>query len=147
MAWVCACVHTKSLQLCPTSMGFSRPGYWSGLPCLPSGDFPNPGMEPRSLALQADSLPSELPRKPRSVFTSTLFSLRSHLSSMLGCLPGLYSLNESVEGLLCLRELAPVLLWADTCISKLLLEITLSRPSLFSSQNSGHPLKVQSYSQ
>ena len=146
MACVCACVHTKSLQLCPNSMGFSRPGYWSGLPCLPLGDLPNPGMELRSLALQAVSLLSELPGKPQSVFTSTLF-LRSHLSSMLGCLPGLYSLNESVEGLLCLRELAPVLLWADTCISKLILEITLSRSSLFSSQNSGHPLKVQSYSQ
>ena len=42
-------------------MGFSREEYWSGLPCPPPGDLPNPGTEPRSPALQADSLPSEPP--------------------------------------------------------------------------------------
>ena len=41
----------------PLSMGFSRQEYWSGLPCPPPGDLPNPGIEPRSPALQADSLP------------------------------------------------------------------------------------------
>ena len=30
-------------------MGFSRQGYWSGLPCPPPGDLPDPGMEPSSL--------------------------------------------------------------------------------------------------
>ena len=34
----------------PMSMGFSRQEYWSGLPCLPPGDLPNPGTEPRSHA-------------------------------------------------------------------------------------------------
>ena len=43
----------------PLSMGFSRQEHWSGLPCPPQGDLPDPGMEPRSPALQADSLPSE----------------------------------------------------------------------------------------
>ena len=33
----------------PLFMGFSRQEYWSGLPCLPPGDLPNPGMEPTSL--------------------------------------------------------------------------------------------------
>ena len=46
------------------SMGFSRQVYWSGLLCPSSGDRPNPGIEPRSSALQADSLPVELPGKP-----------------------------------------------------------------------------------
>ena len=41
------------------SMGFSRQEYWSGLLCPPPGDLPNPGIKPRSSALQADSLPSE----------------------------------------------------------------------------------------
>ena len=41
----------------PLSMGFSRQEYWSGLPCRPPGDFPNPRMQPRSPASQADSLP------------------------------------------------------------------------------------------
>ena len=31
------------------SMGFSRPEYWSGMPCSPPGDFPDPGIEPVSL--------------------------------------------------------------------------------------------------
>ena len=59
----------SSVQLCatpwivahqaPLSMGFSRQEYWSGLPCPPPRDLPNPGTEPRSPALQADSLSSE----------------------------------------------------------------------------------------
>ena len=44
----------------PLSMGFSRQEYWSGLPYPSPGDLPNPGIEPGSPALQADSLPSEL---------------------------------------------------------------------------------------
>ena len=40
-------------------MGFSRPEYWSGLPCPPLGDLPNPGIDSRSPALQADSFWSE----------------------------------------------------------------------------------------
>ena len=43
----------------PPSMGFSRQEYWSRLPYLPPGDLPDPGIEPRSPALQADSLLSE----------------------------------------------------------------------------------------
>ena len=46
------------------SMGFSRQEYWSGLPIPSPGDLPNPGTEPRSPALQADSLQSETPVKP-----------------------------------------------------------------------------------
>ena len=42
---------------------FSRQENWSGLPCLPPEDLPNPGIEPRSPALQMDLLPSEPPRE------------------------------------------------------------------------------------
>ena len=48
----------------PLSMEFSRQEYWSGLPFPSPGDLPDPGIEPRSSALQADSLSSEPPRKP-----------------------------------------------------------------------------------
>ena len=41
------------------SMGFSRQECWSGLPFPSPGDLPDPGIEPRSPALQADALPSE----------------------------------------------------------------------------------------
>ena len=39
----------------PLSMGFSRQEYWSGLPFLPPGDLPEPGIKPESPALQEDS--------------------------------------------------------------------------------------------
>ena len=55
--WTAACQA-------PLSMGFSRQENWNGLPCPLSGDLPNPGTEPRSPALQVDSLPSEPPGKP-----------------------------------------------------------------------------------
>ena len=66
------CMRGKLLQLCLTlwdpldctqpgsslSMGFSRQEYWSGFPCSPPGDLPDPGIKPVSPAiLQAESLP------------------------------------------------------------------------------------------
>ena len=54
----------------PLSTGFSRQEYWSGLPCPPPGDLPDPGIEPRSLHLLhwwADSLPLAPPGKPQSL--------------------------------------------------------------------------------
>ena len=68
--WFTLCVLVT--QLCPTlcdprscsppwfSVGFSRQEYWSGLPFLSPEDLLNPGIEPWSPALQADSLPFEL---------------------------------------------------------------------------------------
>jgi len=50
----------------PLSMGFSRQEYWSGLPFPSPGNFLDPGIESGSLALQEDSLPSELSGKPLS---------------------------------------------------------------------------------
>ena len=50
---------TVALQA-PLSMGFSRQEYWSGLPCPPPGDLPNPGIKPVSFMFphwQAGSLP------------------------------------------------------------------------------------------
>ena len=54
---------TVAYQASP-SMGFPRQGYWSGLPFPSPGDLPDPGIEPRSPALQADALPSEPPENP-----------------------------------------------------------------------------------
>ena len=50
-----------------SSVHGDSPGRNTGvnLPCPPPGDLPNPGMEPRSPALQAGSLPAEPPGKPR----------------------------------------------------------------------------------
>jgi len=44
--------------------GIFQQEYWSGLPFPSPGDLPDPGIEPRSPALQGDALPSEPPGKP-----------------------------------------------------------------------------------
>ena len=49
----------------PLSRGFSRQEYWCRLLFPSSGDLSNPGIEPGSPALQADSLLSEPPGNPR----------------------------------------------------------------------------------
>ena len=72
---VCVCVLVVKLcmTLCdpmnysPSShlpMGLLRQEYWSRLPFLSPGDLPNPGIEPGSPTLQADSSLSEPPGKP-----------------------------------------------------------------------------------
>ena len=60
-------------------MGFSRQEYWSGLPFPSPGDLPNPGIKPRSSALQTDSLPSELSGKPsiEMLYSRTLLFIYS----------------------------------------------------------------------
>ena len=54
--WLFAIPWTTAHQA-PLSMGFPRKEYWSGLPFVSPGDLPDPGIEPVSPALQADSLP------------------------------------------------------------------------------------------
>ena len=68
----------------PLSMGFSRQEYWSGLLFPPPGDLPNPGIDPRSPALLADSLSSEPPGKSlnHSQFTSVPLSCSVMSSSL-----------------------------------------------------------------
>ena len=54
----------------PLSMGFFRQEYWSGLPCPPSGDLPDPGIEPMSLMSpdwQENSLPLASSGKPWTI--------------------------------------------------------------------------------
>ena len=50
------------------SMGFPRQEYWRGLPFPSPGNLPDPGIKPRSLALQADFLLSELSGKPKVIY-------------------------------------------------------------------------------
>ena len=57
-------------------MEFSRPEYWSGLPCSPPGDIPRPGTEPRSPTLQVDSLPAEPQGKPKNTGMGNLSLLQ-----------------------------------------------------------------------
>ena len=88
---ICECaVLGLVTQLCPTlcdPMNCGPPGssvrgdssgkeYWSGLLGLSPGDLPNPGIEPRSPALQMDSLPSEPPGKPMNTGVGNLSLLQ-----------------------------------------------------------------------
>ena len=60
----------------PLSIEFFRQEYWSGLPCPPPGDLPNPEIEPRSPTLQVDSLLSEPPGKPKNTGVGSLSLLQ-----------------------------------------------------------------------
>ena len=59
------CDPMAAARQAPLSMGFSRQD-WSGLSFPSPEDLPDPGIEPGSSALQADSLPAELPGKPHT---------------------------------------------------------------------------------
>ena len=93
------CVCARVMSLCatpwtvahqaPLSMGFSRQGYWSGLPCLPPGHLPNPGIQPTSLispalaGISAYSLPLLLPGKPHILsIVYFYFSCKTNLGSL-----------------------------------------------------------------
>ena len=72
---LCATPWTVDYQA-PSSMGFSRQEYWSGLPFPSPGDLPNPGIKPGSPALQANSVPAEPPEKPTNTGVGSLFLLQ-----------------------------------------------------------------------
>ena len=76
------------------SMKFSRPEYWSGYPFPSPGDLANPGIEPRSPALQADSLPAEPQGKPKNTGVGSLSLLQ-----------GIFRTQESNRGLLHCRQI------------------------------------------
>ena len=73
--WLFETLWTVAYQA-PPSMRFSKQEYWSGLPFPSPGELPNPGIEPGSAALQADSSQSAPPGKP--VATPLLLLLFSH---------------------------------------------------------------------
>ena len=61
-------------------MEFSRTEYWNEWPFPSPGDLPNPGIEPRSPALQADSLPTELSGNCPCVYPHGHFSSNKHFT-------------------------------------------------------------------
>ena len=76
----------------PLSVGFSRQEYWSGLPCLPPGDLPDPGIEPESgilLHWQAGSLPLAPPGKP--------YGIRNHVINISAVIGGHWDVKWGVS--------------------------------------------------
>ena len=58
----------------PLSVGLSQQEYWSGLPCSPPEDLPDPGIKPTSPALQVDSLPLSHLTSPEHILKRALSS-------------------------------------------------------------------------
>ena len=87
---VCVCVQCVSRSFMSDSLRphglysppsssvqeFSRQEYWSGLACHPLRDLPNPKIKPRSLTLQADSLPAEPSEKLKNTGVGSLSFLQ-----------------------------------------------------------------------
>ena len=71
-------------------MKFSRQQYWSGLPFPSLEDLSNPGIEPRSPALQADSLPAKPPGKAcKATNSCTQLSICTENSTLVAGLPSI----------------------------------------------------------
>ena len=99
--WTVAC------QALP-SMGFSRQEYWNGLPFLSPGDLPNPGIEPRSPALQTGSFPSEPSRNPERFLR--LSSIHFILFPLLCCsevISTVLSSSSLIKSSTCYSSLVP----------------------------------------
>ena len=81
-------------------MEFSRPEYWSGQPLPSPGDLPNPGIELRSPALQADSLPAEPEGKRKNTGVGSpsllqgIFPTQELNRGLLHCRQILYQLSH-----------------------------------------------------
>ena len=75
-------------------MEFSRPEYWSEYLFTSPGDLPNPGIESRSSAFQADSLPAEQLGKPKNTGVGSLSLLQQ-----------IFPTQESIQGLLHCRQI------------------------------------------
>ena len=100
---LCVVVWTVAHQalLENPSIGFSRQEYWSGLPCPPPGDLPNPGIEPKSLTSTALA--------GRFFTTSATWEAQEYWSGLLFAPPG------SLLILCYKRNIAPVLVSLSCC--------------------------------
>ena len=96
-----------------TVPGIFQPQYWSGQPSPSPGDLPNPGIKPRSPALQAESLPAEPPGKTKNTGMGSL-SLRQ----------GIFPNQESNRGLLHWRQILYQPSWKLQC------SVTSRKPTL-----------------
>ena len=81
-------------------MGFSRQEYWNGLPFPSPGDLPNPGIEPGSPALQADSLPTELREAQEIYLNYLIFEILYDINNVFfnGQIMGTYIKKQVLQG-------------------------------------------------
>ena len=122
-------------------MGFSRKEYWSGLPCLSPGDLPDPGIEPGSPALLADSLLSESPGKSsfNQLYPSKYCDIHP-LKEYTLCIRNYSCYYEGYKYKICNACLRKAWWWKLTRI--ILVYLTLLNPRLEHVFNFGHYQKV-----
>ena len=96
-------------------MVFSRPEYWSGYSFPSPGDIPNPGIEPRSPALQVDFLPAEPQRKPKDTGVGSLSLLQQIFPThrelnrgLLHCRQILYQLSYQGDDVIYVSEVIDI---------------------------------------
>ena len=92
----------------PLSKEFFRQEYWSGLPCPPPGDLPNPGIKSGSPESQGDSLPSEPPGEPPRcclIHGSSTHLMKAGMLRSHGPKPQVSALIFLLEHLVCLKTL------------------------------------------
>ena len=103
---ICCCLVTKLyLTLCDPivhqaslSMGFARQEYWSGLPCPPPGDLPDPGIESTSSVLAGRFFTTEPPGKPEHGITPLIYALPFFIPLLPGFqMSYLYDRNHAQE--------------------------------------------------
>ena len=103
--WVCMLSRISCVQLfvtlwtstyqAPPSMGFSRQEYWSGLPCPPPGDLPNPGIEATSLT---SACIGRWILYCQCLLGSTFCGFSTVAKESMGCGCGWYSVGKSWAG-------------------------------------------------
>ena len=75
--WIFVTPQTLDRQS-PLSMRFSEQKYWSGLPCPPPGDLPDPGIQPPSPALASRFFTAEPAGKPKCTYASYYYAYRKN---------------------------------------------------------------------
>ena len=97
-------VVSESLQPYGLFMEFPRQEYWSGSPSPPPRNLPKPGFEPRSPALQADSLPAEPQGKSKNTrvgtYPSSSRSSRPRNRTRVSCITGGFFTDGAIRKLL-----------------------------------------------
>ena len=110
----------------PLSVEFSRPEYWSGLPCTPPGDLPDPGIEPVS---------SESPALSGSFFLFVCFGVCFFFTTSDTWEAPISSLSESLS---LLYNLVPISCLAQVPISEHFPWLRSQRVSVFTTQKAAY---------
>ena len=128
--FICVCVYAQSLTHVlllatppgPSSMGFSRQGSWSGLPCPSPGDLPDPGIDSTSPALAAGLFTTVPLGKPTCIYSfQQIWEISSHYC---------FKYNFYLLLLEVVLQFTDVLFFFSLCVSFWMASMTMPSSSL-----------------